>query len=210
MAEENSATDEDPSVKCSKWLDKCSLNTECDTESCCSDLSSTTDFSISSGLTDNSAMDSGFKFLTSGATIGNIAIQKKGNETRNYHLANLIDPNNKIQIYKSKKVHIGDVNYFHGSVYVNTSKIVNPLTNSTRPNTTVTEAPVGFSIINRRTWLAQPPLEVQYMESPAKHVVISHSATEEASTHAENTLLVRLIQSFHMDSRKWSDIAYNF
>lgn len=40
--------------------------------------------------------------------------------------------------------------------------------------------------------------------------ISGHSATEEASTIAENVLLVRLIQSFHMDSRKWSDIGYNF
>uniref|UniRef100_A0A6P7GXY5 Peptidoglycan-recognition protein SC2-like n=1 Tax=Diabrotica virgifera virgifera TaxID=50390 RepID=A0A6P7GXY5_DIAVI len=37
-----------------------------------------------------------------------------------------------------------------------------------------------------------------------------HTATEEGFTQADNTLLVRLIQTFHIESRKWKDIAYNF
>lgn len=37
-----------------------------------------------------------------------------------------------------------------------------------------------------------------------------HTATEEGFTQAENTLLVRLIQTFHIESRKWADIGYNF
>lgn len=43
-----------------------------------------------------------------------------------------------------------------------------------------------------------------------KFDVLGHTATEEGFTHAENTLLVRLIQTFHIESRKWSDISYNF
>lgn len=38
----------------------------------------------------------------------------------------------------------------------------------------------------------------------------AHSATEDATTEPDNVLLVRLIQQFHVESRKWDDIGYNF
>ncbi|KAL1375118.1 hypothetical protein pipiens_017687 [Culex pipiens pipiens] len=65
-------------------------------------------------------------------------------------------------------------------------------------------------IIDRRTWLAQPALEFQPMESPVPYVVISHTATETADTQAGMVYMVRNIQCFHIESRRWHDIAYNF
>lgn len=40
--------------------------------------------------------------------------------------------------------------------------------------------------------------------------VLGHTATETASTSAEMILLIRIFQQFHVESRKWKDIAYNF
>lgn len=42
------------------------------------------------------------------------------------------------------------------------------------------------------------------------YIFLGHTATEEGFTNAENVHLVRLMQSYHIESRKWDDIAYNF
>lgn len=45
-----------------------------------------------------------------------------------------------------------------------------------------------------------------------KHFLMltGHTATEEAYTQAENVLMLRLLQTFHIESRGWADIGYNF
>jgi N-acetylmuramoyl-L-alanine amidase len=65
-------------------------------------------------------------------------------------------------------------------------------------------------IVDRRTWLAQPALSFEPLETPVSYVIISHTATESATTQAEMTYLVRIIQGFHIESRKLQDIQYNF
>ncbi|XP_021704907.1 peptidoglycan-recognition protein LE [Aedes aegypti] len=65
-------------------------------------------------------------------------------------------------------------------------------------------------IIDRRSWLAQPALEYQDMKTPVPYVIISHTATESADTQAGMVYMVRMIQCFHIESRRWHDIAYNF
>jgi hypothetical protein len=114
-----------------------------------------------------------------------------------------------IQIYQSQNVHIGDVTHINGPIYINQ---LTPTINQTITiNTNTRSNP--FPIVDRRTWLAQPPLDpedVKYFSSPRKFVIICHSASEEAYTQTDNNLLVRLIQQFHIESRKWNDIAYNF
>lgn len=87
-------------------------------------------------------------------------------------------------------------------------------------------------IISRDEWLAQPPNnELDNLVLPVKRVIITHTATEPCDTQvrlqingdlktiseelftsfkAACTLRVRLMQSYHMESRSWDDIAYNF
>lgn len=86
-------------------------------------------------------------------------------------------------------------------------------------------------IIDRRSWLAQPALEYQDMKTPVPYVIIcellqafhdlrenkvlilnlsAHTATESADTQAGMVYMVRMIQCFHIESRRWHDIAYNF
>ncbi|RZC34129.1 peptidoglycan-recognition protein LE, partial [Asbolus verrucosus] len=130
-------------------------------------------------------------------------------------LSNIINkkPSNyeNIQIYKSKNVHIGDVTHINGPVYINqfTPTInQNIIVNQKTQNSTH-----RVFIVSRRTWLAQPPLDlddVQFLKKPVQYVIISHSASEEAYTQTENNLIVRLIQQFHIESRQWNDISYNF
>ncbi|XP_044753192.1 peptidoglycan-recognition protein LE-like [Coccinella septempunctata] len=210
-----STSSDDVVEKCSTWLESCSLDDSFETNSCCSEFSSSSNLTYSSNSTQNSAMQSGFKFLTSEPTIGNITIDKHDQQSQMTHLSSLIGrdkipENSKIQIYKSKKVHIGDVNFIQGPIYVNKITQKYSETENIIDNSSSLSTPVTLFITERRSWLAQPPLERNPMKEPAKHVIICHSATEGANTIAENILLVRLIQSFHMDSRKWSDIGYNF
>ncbi|EDW57457.1 peptidoglycan-recognition protein LE [Drosophila virilis] len=67
------------------------------------------------------------------------------------------------------------------------------------------------SIVPRHSWLAQMPMEAPVkLQRPVKYVVISHTATESSEKRAINVRLIRDIQCFHIESRGWNDIAYNF
>lgn len=66
--------------------------------------------------------------------------------------------------------------------------------------------------MQRHEWIAQPakPGVDRLTTSPVEHVILHHSATDPCYSFPECVLRVRLIQAFHMESRNWSDIAYNF
>lgn len=65
--------------------------------------------------------------------------------------------------------------------------------------------------VERNEWGAQPPTEpLTKLKLPVPYVIISHTATDFCSTQSECTFHVRFAQTFHIESRKWSDIAYNF
>ncbi|KAL7745805.1 hypothetical protein ACLKA6_009999 [Drosophila palustris] len=67
------------------------------------------------------------------------------------------------------------------------------------------------SIVPRHSWLAQMPMEEPVkLQLPVKYVVILHTATESSEKRAINVRLIRDIQCFHIESRGWNDIAYNF
>ncbi|XP_046390179.1 peptidoglycan-recognition protein LC-like [Ischnura elegans] len=65
-------------------------------------------------------------------------------------------------------------------------------------------------VVPRREWVAQPPKSTTLLKHPVEYVVISHTATESCTTQAECTYIVRYQQVFHVESKKWMDIAYNF
>jgi hypothetical protein len=65
--------------------------------------------------------------------------------------------------------------------------------------------------LNFRAWIAQPPMQpLAKLEKPVKYVIISHTASETAIMQSEMVYIVRNIQCFHIESRGWDDIAYNF
>ncbi|CAL7940318.1 unnamed protein product [Xylocopa violacea] len=65
--------------------------------------------------------------------------------------------------------------------------------------------------VERDEWGAQPPsAPLTKMKLPVPYVIISHTATDFCTTQSECTFRVRMAQTFHIESRKWSDIAYNF
>ncbi|XP_053624693.1 peptidoglycan-recognition protein LE-like isoform X3 [Plodia interpunctella] len=73
-------------------------------------------------------------------------------------------------------------------------------------------APNHLRIVSRTDWLAQPPDDpnLDKLRMPVPWVIIAHTATENCYSQTECVLRVRLIQMFHMESRKWDDIGYNF
>ncbi|KAL0115763.1 hypothetical protein PUN28_010943 [Cardiocondyla obscurior] len=72
---------------------------------------------------------------------------------------------------------------------------------------------IGSSVrfVERNEWGAQPPSEpLKKLTLPVPYVIISHTATDFCTTQSECTFRVRFAQTFHIESRNWSDIAYNF
>uniref|UniRef100_W8BZR2 Peptidoglycan-recognition protein LE n=2 Tax=Ceratitis capitata TaxID=7213 RepID=W8BZR2_CERCA len=55
-----------------------------------------------------------------------------------------------------------------------------------------------------------PMEEYDYIQKPVKLVIVSHTATESSEKQAINIRIIRDIQCFHIESREWNDIAYNF
>ncbi|XP_043248225.1 peptidoglycan-recognition protein LA-like isoform X1 [Colletes gigas] len=65
--------------------------------------------------------------------------------------------------------------------------------------------------VERNEWGAQPPSgPLTKLKLPVPYVIISHTVTEFCSTQSECTFHVRFAQTFHIESRKWADIGYNF
>ncbi|XP_034839406.1 peptidoglycan-recognition protein LE-like isoform X2 [Maniola hyperantus] len=72
-------------------------------------------------------------------------------------------------------------------------------------------APDHLRIVSRTDWLAQPVEgELDKLVQPVPWVIITHTATENCHTQSQCVLRVRLIQTFHIESRGWYDIGYNF
>ncbi|XP_068633142.1 peptidoglycan-recognition protein LC-like isoform X1 [Battus philenor] len=109
---------------------------------------------------------------------------------------------------KTASVIGGEINYNNEKIKVTTSSMriynidkVDPLL----------IAPNHLRIVSRTDWLAQPEAGVlDKLVQPVPWVVISHTATESCHTQSQCVLRVRLIQSFHIESRGWYDIGYNF
>lgn len=69
----------------------------------------------------------------------------------------------------------------------------------------------SLRIVTRDEWTAQPPSSsLTDLQLPISRVIIAHTATEGCQTQEECMFRVRYIQTFHMNSRNWDDIGYNF
>ncbi|XP_011495716.1 PREDICTED: peptidoglycan-recognition protein SC2-like isoform X2 [Ceratosolen solmsi marchali] len=70
----------------------------------------------------------------------------------------------------------------------------------------------GVHIIPRIEWGAQPPSKTPTPLGviPVPYVIISHTASIFCYTQAQCVLNVRVAQTFHIESKGWNDIAYNF
>lgn len=70
----------------------------------------------------------------------------------------------------------------------------------------------GVRIVPRVEWGAQPPTKdpEKLQKLPPPYVIISHTASTFCYTQAQCVLNVRVAQTFHIESKGWDDIAYNF
>jgi hypothetical protein len=66
-------------------------------------------------------------------------------------------------------------------------------------------------LVSRKDWGARPPKAVSPLR-PTRGVAVHYSAVDadEQSRHKNCAARVRAIQSYHMDTRGWNDLAYNF
>ncbi|XP_046414678.1 uncharacterized protein LOC124176887 [Neodiprion fabricii] len=90
---------------------------------------------------------------------------------------------------------------------------LNPVTPSfSDSSTNISGLPFNnLRFVTRNEWGAQPPTEpLGKLKHPVPYVIISHTATEFCDTQSTCTFRVRFAQTFHIESRNWSDIAYNF
>ncbi|XP_074874014.1 peptidoglycan-recognition protein SC2-like [Carettochelys insculpta] len=65
-------------------------------------------------------------------------------------------------------------------------------------------------IVSRAQWGARPPRRQVRLTTPVPNVIIHHTAGNRCSSQASCSLQVKGIQNFHMDKRRYDDIAYNF
>ncbi|XP_059055252.1 peptidoglycan-recognition protein SB1-like isoform X2 [Achroia grisella] len=72
-------------------------------------------------------------------------------------------------------------------------------------------APNHLRIVPRADWLAQPVENaLDKIRQPVPWVIVTHTATESCYSQSECVYHVRSIQMYHIESRKWFDIGYNF
>ncbi|XP_055910910.1 peptidoglycan-recognition protein LC-like [Eupeodes corollae] len=66
-------------------------------------------------------------------------------------------------------------------------------------------------LVTRDEWLARPESEsLTLLNLPVHRVIIAHTATGLCTSQASCALQTQNIQNFHMDSRNYGDIGYNF
>lgn len=68
----------------------------------------------------------------------------------------------------------------------------------------------NVTIVSRADWGARPSKHINYMGTPVTVVFIHHTAMNECFSQDECASEMRTIQNFHMDTRGWDDIGYNF
>ncbi|KAF2898067.1 hypothetical protein ILUMI_08110 [Ignelater luminosus] len=117
----------------------------------------------------------------------------------------------------SKATSGGDNNYSTTSRSIDSSSDANKFLSNVSPSLYPVDPnatfvlPSEFEIVTRKEWLAQPPTDPGTpLKSPVPNVIIMHTATDNCLDIGTCTFHVRYIQSFHIDSRGWWDIGYNW
>lgn len=64
--------------------------------------------------------------------------------------------------------------------------------------------------MGRSSWGARAAKERTRFRSTPTYVVVHHSETPGCSNEAQCKTRVKNIQDFHLDTRNWSDVGYNF
>jgi N-acetylmuramoyl-L-alanine amidase len=65
-------------------------------------------------------------------------------------------------------------------------------------------------IVSRAEWGARRPTSIAPISRPVPRYFVHHTEGTVCTTQAACSAVVRGIQNYHMDSRGWADIGYNF
>lgn len=65
-------------------------------------------------------------------------------------------------------------------------------------------------IVSRAEWGARQPTSTTRIAKPVPRVFIHHTAGDTCTTQAQCISVVKSIQNYHMNSKGWADIGYNF
>jgi N-acetylmuramoyl-L-alanine amidase len=65
-------------------------------------------------------------------------------------------------------------------------------------------------IVTRSQWGARAPRSTRAMRRPVPRVFIHHTETSRCYSQDRCAAVVRSVQNYHMDTKKWDDIGYNF
>nr|ABB04460.1 peptidoglycan recognition protein S2a [Asterias rubens] len=68
----------------------------------------------------------------------------------------------------------------------------------------------NLTFVTRAQWGAIPPKKRQDMVLPVGYAVVHHTASKQCSNLKDCSVLMRSFQHFHMVTRGWDDIGYNF
>ncbi|XP_072309327.1 peptidoglycan recognition protein 5 [Eucyclogobius newberryi] len=69
---------------------------------------------------------------------------------------------------------------------------------------------MAVNIVSRAQWGALTPKHKDDLKSPAKRVIIHHTAMRHYKTRSESFTELQSIQRVHMQERRFDDIGYNF
>ncbi|KAK7881990.1 hypothetical protein WMY93_028164 [Mugilogobius chulae] len=69
---------------------------------------------------------------------------------------------------------------------------------------------MAVNVVSRAQWGALTPHHKDNLKSPAKRVIIHHTAMKNCKTRTESIKELRIIQKLHMQNRHFDDIGYNF
>lgn len=181
---------------------------------------------VSSSVVESEDLDQEFKSIKLGTESSESSLtQSQGTEfmTVLQQISNNIQNLDNVVIQNSSGVHVGHVFNIH--INGNSKKEfredafsdgeekeeVNSSADFIGGNVKRNFAKKALRFVERREWLAQKAMEpYAKVKAPVPYVVISHTATESGDTIADNKYLIRHVQCFHIESRRFIDIAYNF
>ncbi|XP_058811208.1 peptidoglycan-recognition protein LE isoform X2 [Topomyia yanbarensis] len=211
------ATENSAEEKCQRWIESIEYSTTNNDVTSISEhstefISTTADSDISSisddmGNININGIASGneLKILSTNANVTDInhadILQTvlTGNNTQTF---------GNIQVKNSNEVRIGNVTYVTGPIHIihtsgsNVGSVQQFVTNPS----TVHPSQNATNNINKKKSLE----EEERNNDKLFVTTTSHTATETADTQAGMVYMVRNIQCFHIESRRWHDIAYNF
>jgi hypothetical protein len=64
-------------------------------------------------------------------------------------------------------------------------------------------------IVSRTAWGARNPTRITPLNTPVRRLIVHHGASPAGRSATDERALIRSYQSLHMDTRGWTDIAYN-